>query len=179
MLSEAYSFSYKHAVLHTHVFDNAVKRYRQRTRTHAKSMPAPAHHGDDSPHSMMSFDHPHHSTPRFGGDSKSRSSSALGDHNTRVQKQLEAFPLEILLHARTFHDEVQYFIGLGHALKTKNGKAGQKEIFRRMPERVKQLLSDITDADMVGQQIREEILHDDHVRKVCVGTFVCFFCLDL
>jgi potassium channel subfamily K len=80
------------------------------------------------------------------------------DPTVRVQHHLEHLPIEILRHAQTFHDHVQYFIG--------PGRAGKEDIMK-MPEGLRRLLSDVTDTERIEEGIREEIMQDDDARQVC------------
>ena len=170
VLSEAYSFSYRHALLHTHVFDNAVKRYRQGVRTQQQSKRLSEHQrsqsGSDMTHSNtpQPFEHPrNHSTGMFDHVS-SRSGSPTGERHIRAQHKLETLPFEILQHARMFHEQVQYFITFGKT--TRHGDTGVRGILGSMPQGVKELLSDIAGPGVLGDKIIADIIQDDNVRKV-------------
>jgi potassium channel subfamily K, other eukaryote len=84
-----------------------------------------------------------------------------------AQQQLEALPQEILRHAKAFHDDVRYFIGMrvmGDAAHEHLGEEGSQG---EVPETLRSLLSDITGAERIGERVRDEILKDDDARKVC------------
>jgi hypothetical protein len=89
----------------------------------------------------------------------SRSCSPTLDRHARAQRKLEALPLEILQNARTFHEQVQFFIGKIHH----RGGGGGLE---RLPPAVRELLSDIAGPEPLGEKILADVLHDDNVRKV-------------
>jgi len=162
VLSEAYSFTYKHALLHTHVFDTAVKRYRQRSRKQ-QQRPTLRHQrsesGSEITHgSQPSFEHSHDPSYRATEHFNSRSCSPSFDRHARAQRKLEALPLEILQNARTFHEQVQFFIGKVHH---KDGGG----VLERLPPAVRELLDDISGPEPLGEKILADVLHDDNVRK--------------
>jgi hypothetical protein len=74
--------------------------------------------------------------------------------------------LEILQNARTFHEQVQFFIGKVH-------HRGEGGVLGRLPPAVRELLDDIAGPEPLGEKILADVLHDDNVRKVISRRFLC------
>jgi hypothetical protein len=117
-------------------------------------------------HSLQPFDPEHNpSTAELERDAGPTTGMHSGE--ARVTELLEALPREMLEHARMFHEQVQYFINF----RRSDSQRRRTDVLEQMPEKLKRLLSDITDTDTIGEQIKNEIWLHEHVRKVCGGGF--------
>ncbi|CAK5272536.1 unnamed protein product [Mycena citricolor] len=137
VISEAFSSKY-HTVLYAGVFQRAVKRYHERARTLADKARRGVKAGIRRP-----------------GLSEHISSEEL---HQRAQVQLEALPHKILNEAKTFHEHVSYFVGLGP-----NGKPGV-DVGDELPPGLQKLMDEITGAEKLGERVKREILQDEDAR---------------
>ncbi|TFK49332.1 voltage-gated potassium channel [Heliocybe sulcata] len=151
VISDAYGSRYKSA-MHTQAFNKAVKRYRARAR-HEPGPPRPVIEATASGQPLR---------PRSG---------TIEESHARVQEQLEQLPAKILEHARTFHEDIQYFVNTtardmiaGDSPAGGAGAAaGTAEL--RVPSGLKGLLDDIAKAEGIGERVKNQILQDDEARN--------------
>jgi len=90
VLQDAFSSKYKNA-MHSGVFQNAVKKYRQEAK--ARSEKKPEDEGSEELNIPTGV-HP----------------SVVEESSTRAQKSLENLPGQVLEQARVFHRHVQYLV---------------------------------------------------------------------
>src|ERR1700722_6945468 len=159
VLSETYSSHYKNAIT-THVFDKAVKRYRQRTRMRPRIQRTWSKRTVDAfpLRSLPSFAASQQAMPLIpSSDTQSKVFTQFTEPYNRAQQQIDSLPIEILRRTQVFREHVQYFVG--------PGRKG-KDVLKRMPVGLKQLLCDITDVEKIGERVKEEILQDDAAKQV-------------
>jgi len=89
VLQDVFSSKYKSA-LHSGAFENAVKKYRQRTKNESEKKPEEVNGGSSIPVRV----HP----------------SAVEESSSRAQKSLESLPTQVLEQAGIFRRHVQYFL---------------------------------------------------------------------
>ncbi|KAF7291980.1 Tandem pore domain k+ channel [Mycena indigotica] len=143
VIAEGFSSKY-HSVMHTGVFDRAVKRYRERAKVIAeKGRKGRTHPGSGQ-------------TPPPLNHHRSREDQ-LRDAHDRTQTQLEALPHKILADAKTFHEHLSYFVGSGNSAGMDSGED--------LPPGLQQLLNEITGAERIGERIKREILQDEDARQ--------------
>ncbi|KAF7313871.1 Tandem pore domain k+ channel [Mycena chlorophos] len=138
VIAEAFSSKY-HTVLHTGVFDQAVKRYRERAHVLATKARKRLTPGTTQTRPLQ-----HHASKE----------DALREINDRTQTQLEALPHKILTDAKSFHEHMSYFVGQQAGVH-----AGEE-----MPPGLQSLLKEITGTEKLGERIKREILQDEDAR---------------
>ncbi|KZT28027.1 hypothetical protein NEOLEDRAFT_951596 [Neolentinus lepideus HHB14362 ss-1] len=138
--------------MHTEAFNKVVKRYRDRARRE-----------QGPPRSILEA---------AGSSQAVRSqSTTLEESHARVRQRLEELPGNILEHARTFHEDVQYFVNTTArdmiASDSPAGGAGPGAGVAKMriPSGLKGLLDDIAAAEGIGDRVKTQILQDDEARN--------------
>ncbi|KAG6857041.1 hypothetical protein H0H87_010395 [Tephrocybe sp. NHM501043] len=165
ILSEAYSSRYK-SIFASNLVTQTVKRYQQRARDVAhqrrrsQSIPitiVPAQGPDTGTTYVQPFSPVTASTlaPPIPLN------EALSDSQKKVAGHLEALPAQVLQHARTFGEEVQYLIEQDVAIT--QGQDG-------VPEGLKKLMDDVAGMEKLGEKIKEEILGDPDARHVSIDS---------
>jgi hypothetical protein len=88
------------------------------------------------------------------GDSSAPSTSMNDRGSNKIS--LSELPQEILQHTSTLREHVQYFVVHKGSSKGK------------VPESVQRLLDQVSGAEQLEEQIREEILQDDEARHASI-----------
>ncbi|KAJ7249438.1 hypothetical protein C8J57DRAFT_1521927 [Mycena rebaudengoi] len=149
VIAEAFSSKY-HTVLHSGVFDRAVKRYREQARAIAEK----ARRGKYKLFSPTSPTFP--AIPTVGSEHNQSAEDVLAESHSRAQATLEALPHKILADAKSFHEHLSYFVGPGNAIR--QGTADE------LPPGLQQLMNEITGAEKLGERAKREILEDEDAR---------------
>jgi potassium channel subfamily K, other eukaryote len=79
----------------------------------------------------------------------------------RVKEHLENLPNSVLLNAKVFYEQMQYFLGPGRYGGTPGHHS--RDI---VPEGLRSLLDDIVGSEQLGERVKLEILQDDDARQV-------------
>jgi len=144
VLSEAYSYRYKNA-MHTRVFDDAVKRYRMEKSRTSPRMATVNSNLDEDVHIETHI--------------------ALSESETRVRRQLEALPNEILQSTQSFREHLEYFVRPhGRGASGRAAVDGGVGAAAALPEGMRELLDDIT-GERVAERIKDEIVQDENARR--------------
>ncbi|EMD34661.1 hypothetical protein CERSUDRAFT_116841 [Gelatoporia subvermispora B] len=176
VLQEAGSSRYKSA-LHSHVFDRAVRKFRQKEAREAEQVlqghPLRQDSGDKREHPGVlqknggANGHPNgHATPRQPEPaSQQAATERIRSVQDTARRELEALPTEIIRQARAFHDSIQYFIGAGTDEDTGDPVLTSQEGTINVPEELRKLLDEIATTENIGDRVKKEILQDDDARK--------------
>jgi potassium channel subfamily K len=197
VLSEAYSTRYKNA-LHTHAFDNAVKRYRVRSRSIAvpqgaerPSVPFPQQPVLTTDTTLSSPTLPirtvgprlvrtrtisaarsrSHSPSRTPPELPARPPSPSPSESVREAQEVAQQQLEALPYQVLQHARTFH----EHVKYFVGGASTSPENIggfagTEVPESLKQLLDDISGQAKIGERMKEEIFQDEDARHV--GVFL-------
>ncbi|KAI0790498.1 hypothetical protein C8Q75DRAFT_806406 [Abortiporus biennis] len=153
VLQEAGSSRYKKA-LHSRLFDNAVKKYRQRESEETNRIAhqrlyslAPSHQGSRTSHTPL----------------EEVSPAAVVAARDTAQDALESLPAEIIKQARTFQEHLRFYVNQGNIGHEVLIARGDKK--NRVPKELKNLLRDIAKLEGISDRARKEILQDEESRK--------------
>ncbi|KAJ7596567.1 hypothetical protein C8J56DRAFT_850011 [Mycena floridula] len=140
VLSEAYSSRYKN-IIHSNVFDHAVKRYRARL-----ARPRKRHRNPPPP--ILDAE-----KIRIIPESSNGEHAAISESRKRATEHLEALPHHVLDLTRDFHHFMEYFV-----------KGGDME---QLPDALQDLLDEITGMEnlVIGERHKQEILQDATSRQ--------------
>ncbi|KAG6810995.1 hypothetical protein H0H92_009498 [Tricholoma furcatifolium] len=167
IVSDAYSSRYK-SIFSSGLVTQAVRRYQQRARDNARlrarqpsvTLTMVPTIGPDTattyvqPYSPLTATTMAAPVPPF---------SAFSDSQKRVMGQLEALPEQVLRHARTFGEEVQYLIE--PEVSIAQGREGA-------PDSLKALMDDVAGVEKLGEEIKEEILRDADARHALLAISI-------
>ncbi|KAG6880008.1 hypothetical protein C0992_008215 [Termitomyces sp. T32_za158] len=156
ILSEAYSSRYK-SIFTSNLMTQAIKRYQQRARNAVRERRQPSATSTFTPglDSSTTCVQPYPPLPAVTLAPSVPLDAALSDLQERVTGHLEALPVEVLRHARTFGEEAQYLI---------ESNAGGGQDTESLPEGLKKLIEDVAGVERLGERIQEEILRDTDAR---------------
>lgn len=140
-MQDVFSSKYKSA-LHSGAFENAVKKYRQKTKAESEKRPQETNGGLSIPVRVHT--------------------SVVKESSSRAQKKLESLPTQVLEHAGIFHRHVQYFLQpeldrvIGPDLKLVLDDIARAQ---KLDERVKDEILEDEDARNVSPGLFIIILH--------------------
>ncbi|OCH88377.1 voltage-gated potassium channel [Obba rivulosa] len=170
VLEEAGSSRYKSA-LHSHVFDRAVRKFRQKEareiaqvlRGHALSPDADkrASHGGvgaNGPPSAISRQHE--------PESPEAAAKRVKHAQEIARRELEELPGDIIKQTRAFYDSIQFFLGSGSEEDVEDPVLTAQEGPINVPEELRRLLDEIATSEGIGERLKREILQDEDARKV-------------
>ncbi|GBE87357.1 hypothetical protein SCP_1100320 [Sparassis crispa] len=198
VIQEAGSSRYKD-VLHSRVFEKAVKKYRKKEAKEAAEMPhTPAGlqtaylnasmnvlyggangvpngrgvtNGNGNGNINGNGDSNTYPSTPVGGAIPSpfeAIAARLGKSQEVAQQELEALPEQIIMHARAFHDYMEYFVGNKYGSIHLQGDT----VPSLVPDELKMLLDDITQEEGTSERVKREILQDNEARNVLFALSV-------
>ncbi|GLB39132.1 putative ion channel [Lyophyllum shimeji] len=149
ILTDAWQSHYK-SIARPDILGQAVKRYRQRTRTAVKHPPptTPSAGGAGAPDTGTTYVDPASPT------SPETIDDAVEHSQKRAEDYLNQLPEKVLKEAQKVKDDVQYLL---------EPEAMDPEK-KAVPESLRQLMHEISGAERFGGRIKDEILRDSEAR---------------
>lgn len=146
VLSEAYSSQYKSA-LQKGSFHKAIKSFEGKEAQRGKSSD-----NEKSPRGSIHLAHEEaqHEIDLENAQSPSELAQKILDSTRR---QLDVIPLNVITHAKTFHDHVRYFAN------------HPQYPHEPPPTSLTDLLDEIAESEKMDERMKEELLGDEEARK--------------
>ncbi|CAL1708783.1 unnamed protein product [Somion occarium] len=157
VLQEAGSSKYQ-SVLHSTMFDNGVRKYRQRESEETARIASNRH--------CTSANDEESSRPN-GSSYEEALPDAANAAKEKAQKELEQLPREIIRHAQNFHEHMHYFASRGQDddVDDQTEASADKSKKSSIPEELKALLDQIAELEGINARAKREILQDKDARK--------------